>query len=122
MYTSENGHWLCGAKCPQNRARALKLNSAYADEKICAVCVCLVCEMTQFLRRGDGSLQNADFFGASEIADVLNICYANALSFIKYSGIHYVRLGRSYRVKKDVFYDFINNHTEINIDEFKKGQ
>lgn len=72
------------------------------------------------MRGGNGSLQNADFFGAFEIADILNICYANALSFIKYSGIQYIKIGRSYRVQKDVFYDFIDSHKEINIDEFNR--
>ena len=42
-----------------------------------------------------------------EIATVLNISYASALAFIKYSGIDYIQIGRQYRVCEDKLTAFI---------------
>lgn len=43
-----------------------------------------------------------------EIADILKISYHNALHFIKFSGIDYVKIGNQYRVSAEKFYAFIN--------------
>ena len=42
-----------------------------------------------------------------EIADILKISYPQALQFIKYSGIDYLKVGNQYRVVKTKFYDFL---------------
>ena len=42
-----------------------------------------------------------------EIASILNISYASALSFIKYSGIDYILIGRQYRVSEEKLWAFI---------------
>ena len=47
-----------------------------------------------------------------EIATILNVSYASALAFIKYSGIDYIQVGRQYRVCEEKLQAFI----------FKKGK
>lgn len=54
-----------------------------------------------------------------EVADVLKISYEQALSFIKYSGIDHIRIGRQYRVEEGKFNAFLNRKggIEINLAE-----
>lgn len=106
-------------KNPVFRAKALRLNSAYGREKICPVCVRSVCESGKILERRSAAVDSKNFFTPFEISKELNICYQNALSFIKYSGIHYVKIGRTYRVRKDVLDKFLSQHEDINISEFR---
>ena len=40
------------------------------------------------------------FLTATDIAEMLQISYESALDFIKYSGIDYIKIGRSYRVSE----------------------
>ncbi len=47
-----------------------------------------------------------------EIAKILDVSYASALSFIKYSGIDYIKVGHQYRVSEEKLTAFIS----------KKGQ
>ena len=47
-----------------------------------------------------------------EIADILGVSYEAALAFIKFSGIDYVKVGRSYRVAEEKLSAFL----------LKKGQ
>ena len=47
------------------------------------------------------------FYNARDITEIMGICYAKALAFIKYSGIIYVRINRTYLVEKSVFERFI---------------
>ena len=43
-----------------------------------------------------------------EVAQILKISYESALSFIKYSGIDYIKIGRQYRVSHDKLEAFIS--------------
>ncbi len=43
------------------------------------------------------------FLSPKEIAEVLNICYEDALALVKYSGIKFVKIGRLYRVECSEF-------------------
>ena len=47
------------------------------------------------------------FYNARDITEIMGICYAKALAFIKYSGIKYVKINRTYLVEKSVFERFI---------------
>ena len=50
---------------------------------------------------------NKKFYTPQEIADMLEVNYSTALRWIKYdSGIPYVKVGRSYRIKVEVFDKF----------------
>lgn len=57
------------------------------------------------------------YIGTSELSQMLGMCYQKTLDFIKYSGIKYVRIGRIYRVRKDVLEKYIQEHQEINLKE-----
>ncbi len=66
------------------------------------------------------SHQNINFLTAKEVSQILKICYQKALAFIKYSGIDYVRIGRTYRVEEKRFYDFVLNGTiEIDLEQLE---
>lgn len=52
---------------------------------------------------------------AKEVAKILKISYDQALYFIKYSGIDYLRIGRQYRVSEEKFYEFINKNGQVQI-------
>ena len=56
------------------------------------------------------------FYTAYDIAKIMGICYAKALAFIKYSGIEYVRINRTYLVSIDNFRSFIKEHKKIEIE------
>lgn len=43
-----------------------------------------------------------------DIAERLQVSYATALHFIKYSGIEYVQVGRQYRVTENAFNAFVS--------------
>ncbi len=47
-----------------------------------------------------------DFLTAKDISEILRISYPNALKFIKFSGIQYIKLGNQYRVTKEAFIKF----------------
>lgn len=61
--------------------------------------------------------QIPELLTAKEIAEILKISYPQALQFIKYSGIDYIRVGNKYRVVKSKFSDFLNKRgsREINL-------
>lgn len=44
---------------------------------------------------------------AKEIAKILKISYHEALHFIKYSGVDYIKIGNRYRVSSDKLQAFI---------------
>lgn len=46
------------------------------------------------------------FYSPADVADLLNVSYATALSWIKYSGVPYIKVGRTYRVNIQAFNDF----------------
>lgn len=62
-------------------------------------------------------IQIPELLTAKEIAEILKISYPQALQFIRYSGIDYIRVGNQYRVVKTKFVDFLNKKggREINI-------
>lgn len=72
----------------------------------------------EFCERRSAIVSDENFLSPVEISNLLNICYQNALSFIKYSGIHYIKVGRAYRVKREVLDNFLSEHQDINISEF----
>ena len=45
---------------------------------------------------------------AHDVSDILRISYHEALVFIKYSGIDYIKIGNRYRVSKDKLVAFIS--------------
>ena len=49
-----------------------------------------------------------NFYSPADIADMLKVSYATALSWIKYSGVPYIKIGRTYRVSVAAFDDFIS--------------
>lgn len=55
---------------------------------------------------------------AEEIATILKINYVNVLQFIKYSGIHYIKIGKQYRVSENVFNKFIDSTRQNQIIKF----
>lgn len=46
---------------------------------------------------------------AKEVAEILKISYHEALHFIKYSGIDYIKIGNRYRVSKEKLVAFITS-------------
>lgn len=56
----------------------------------------------------------------NDVAEILGVSYETALSFIKYSGIDYVRIGRQYRVSECKLKAFTEKKgkTSVNISEF----
>ena len=46
---------------------------------------------------------------------MLGMCYQKTLDFIKYSGIQYVKIGRIYRVRSDVFEKFVEENNTIDL-------
>ena len=45
---------------------------------------------------------------AQDVADFLKISYHEALVFIRFSGIDYIKIGNRYRVSKDKLIAYIN--------------
>ena len=45
---------------------------------------------------------------AHEVAEILKISYPQALSFIKYGNLDYIKVGNQYRVCKHKLIDFLN--------------
>lgn len=56
------------------------------------------------------------FYTPREVADILHISYEKALSFIKYSGIVYVQIGRQYLVDSEVLHKFLSGPQPIIVD------
>ena len=51
-----------------------------------------------------------------EVAVMLNLSYEAALSFIKYSGIDYIKIGRQYRVSEAKLTAFVNRKGQHTVD------
>lgn len=51
-----------------------------------------------------------------QVAEILKISYEQALGFIKYSGIDYIRIGRQYRVSEDKLNAFLSKRGKVIID------
>ncbi len=56
------------------------------------------------------------FLTPYDIADMMNVCYQKALAFIKYSGIKYVKIGRTYRVDESVLIEFLKKSKIISVE------
>lgn len=51
-----------------------------------------------------------------EVAEILKVSYESALSFIRYSGIEYLKIGRQYRVSRDKLAAFLQKKGCICVD------
>lgn len=49
----------------------------------------------------------------TNVAEILQISYENALDFIKHSGIKYIQIGRQYRVAETSLNAFLAKNTYI---------
>lgn len=58
----------------------------------------------------------SQYFTAEDIAELLKISYDSALKFVKYSGVHYIKIGRQYRVPQDALEVFLNKNSSIEIE------
>ena len=61
-----------------------------------------------------GALPN--YLTPKEVAALLKISYEQALAFIKYSGIDYIKVGRQYRVDESRLRAFLSQRGGIIID------
>ena len=52
---------------------------------------------------------------AVEVAEILKIPYESALKFIRYSGIDYIKVGRTYRVSEDKLHAFLKQRGKIEV-------
>lgn len=53
---------------------------------------------------------------AHKISEILGISYEAALAFVKFSGIDYVKVGRSYRVSEEKLAAFLRQKGQIVVD------
>ena len=53
-------------------------------------------------------MSNQQFYTPAEIATILKISYEGSLSFIRNSGIKYIKVGRQYRVSERDFNEYIS--------------
>ena len=57
------------------------------------------------------------YYNIKDISSILGICYHKALSFVKHSGLPHNKIGNTYLVCKNDFYEFMENNREINLRE-----
>lgn len=50
-----------------------------------------------------------------EVAEIMKIPYEAALKFIRYSGIDYIKVGRTYRVSEDKLHAFLKQRGKIEV-------
>ena len=50
-----------------------------------------------------------------EVAEIMKIPYEAALKFIRYSGIDYIKVGRTYRVSEDKLNAFLKQRGQIEV-------
>ena len=65
----------------------------------------IVCRMTALLRRGD------TYITVSEIAHELRVARMTVYRLLRSGEIPSVRIGRSFRVRRDVFEDYLARNT-----------
>ena len=46
-----------------------------------------------------------------EVSTILRVSYDTALTFVKFSGVPYIKVGRQYRVLRNEFEEFLKAHT-----------
>lgn len=49
-----------------------------------------------------------------QISEYIGICYSKTLDFIKYSGIQYNKIGRTYFVSKSILDKFLKENKNVN--------
>ncbi len=64
----------------------------------------------------DVNMMEKKFYNARDITEIMGICYAKALAFIKYSGIKYIKINRTYLIEKSVFERFIEETKIIEVE------
>lgn len=69
-----------------------------------------------FLRKRVKTMAQIEMLTPQQIADILQVSYETALSFVRYSGIDYIRIGRQYRVSRDKLESFLKQKGKITID------
>lgn len=57
---------------------------------------------------------NEFYLNTRQVSDMLGICYAKTLDFIKYSGVKYIKIGRTYYISNAVLHRFLAENTNIN--------
>lgn len=55
-----------------------------------------------------------NYMNTRQISDYIGMCYAKTLDFIKYSGIKYIKIGRTYFIEKETLDKFLHDNTDIN--------
>lgn len=70
----------------------------------------------KFSKPKGGQKMDRQFYSARDISDIMGICYAKALAFIKYSGVEYVRINNVYLVEMTNFHSFIKENKHINVE------
>ena len=55
-----------------------------------------------------------NYMNTRQISDYIGMCYAKTLDFIKYSGIKYIKIGRTYFIEKEALDKFLHDNTDIN--------
>ncbi len=55
-----------------------------------------------------------NYMNTRQISDYIGMCYVKTLDFIKYSGIKYIKIGRTYFIKKETLDKFLNDNIDIN--------
>lgn len=61
-----------------------------------------------------------NFLTPHEVADILRVSYDTALTFVKYSGLDYIRVGHQYRVSEAKLKAFLSQKGNICIDLTEK--
>ena len=51
--------------------------------------------------------QEKEFYNTYDVSEILGICYAKALEWIKHSGVAYIKIGKTYHVSIKAFNKFI---------------
>ncbi|MGB7605895.1 MAG: hypothetical protein WBL93_10515 [Lutisporaceae bacterium] len=59
--------------------------------------------------------QYPEIMTALQISEYLSIGYVKALHLIKYSGMHYIKIGNTFRVNKKKFELWLNQDGQIHI-------
>ena len=55
------------------------------------------------------------FYTPQDLSEIMGICYAKALAFIKNSGINYTQINRTYLVSSVDFDEFIKKNKKVKI-------
>lgn len=59
--------------------------------------------------------QYPEVLDARQVAEILRIGYGKALHLIRFSGISYLKIGRTYRVSRTAFLDWLDRSGQHNV-------